>query len=658
MTTDLFKQVKLNPGQEVRSADLNNMQKFMFAKIMDQLVDSFNIGDLNESPDSRGSEGENAPTKWAYALNPTAGRPEINLGVGSATDKIVNLGAGVLMQKLGNKSGAEATLVPFELDGDLQFTISDGHATMPRVDIIQMKLEYDDTDAESRVFATEAEYATIDMGALTTAFDTVFRARVKGTSGENIQVRTVTGGVAAYAESGNLITLTYVDGVTTVAALEALVTANSTLIVVGTAGTAGNVLNDPADTQGYTALSGGVDTVLVSQSMDTGRRIVGTFSVKAGTPTAAPAVIPAPDAGYVPVAAVVVPPAWVAGGVNQMRYADAPTGLESGVLYATLMDLRMPINVKRHDVYARDLIYDRGRWEIKDNGRYVKGGITADTLMIPASMYISINAENAMTAAHVRNHGYWVMANDTDPLTIPVQLPLGAVITGYAVGMVKSTGIAQSYNSKLQKTSDTGVTTDASAGHTNAENAPGATYMQEVGLSVTVQAGFTYHIVITPPAGGGGDTLSGTALAWKLPLEGSDTALYARCPGVRGRLVAVGMIADDGGAAVAVAKLVQEKLGGTDAELVKVAGFVGDMIGDSTLRTGLAGRADVESAAQCLAPAATGYADYGMPIWTNGQRCLWDEGTDFDGGGSLSLRVDLLTDLKIYKVSFYIAEGL
>ena len=100
--------------------------------------------------------------------------------------------------------------------------------------------------------------------------NTVFELATQGTAGNAVTIRTVTGGAAAVSAIGNAVTITYVDGVTTVANIEALfpvaVTAGS--VRVKTAGTGGNVLADPGDTIAATNLAGGANAVGTSTAAD------------------------------------------------------------------------------------------------------------------------------------------------------------------------------------------------------------------------------------------------------------------------------------------------------------------------------------------------------------------------------------------------------
>lgn len=128
---------------------------------------------------------------------------------------------------------------------------------------------------------------------------------------------------------------------------------------------------------------------------------------------------------------------------------------------------------------------------------------TAIPLHIPASTYVNINQENSGVITHIRNHGSYTLAASTDPLTIPIMLPKGSVITAYELSIVKSSGVGEVHNSRLYKVHEDCTHTALAVGHANAENAPGQTFMTESGLSIEVEQQYAYHLLFTPDNGGG-----------------------------------------------------------------------------------------------------------------------------------------------------------
>jgi len=88
-------------------------------------------------PEFGGDDGGDASTLWAYCVSP--GRAFLRQG--SANNKI-QIAPGTLLQKIATSDGNDATIVPFTFAGTEEFTLTNGDATNPRVDLLQMKLEY------------------------------------------------------------------------------------------------------------------------------------------------------------------------------------------------------------------------------------------------------------------------------------------------------------------------------------------------------------------------------------------------------------------------------------------------------------------------------------------------------------------------------------
>lgn len=163
-TTDLYQTELWADGMEVEFAKLNNMQRFSRASISDQLLQYMVGGVANTGivfPEFGGQNGANPPNIWAYALTPGGAY----LRQGSANNKI-QIAPGTLFQKIANSDGTGATFAPFTFDGSSanEFTIAPGDATNPRVDLLQMQLQYVSTtpasvdfqDAVSRAITTVA----------------------------------------------------------------------------------------------------------------------------------------------------------------------------------------------------------------------------------------------------------------------------------------------------------------------------------------------------------------------------------------------------------------------------------------------------------------------------------------------------------------------
>jgi hypothetical protein len=149
MPTDIYQQFRFNNAQGVDPADLNLIQKFADAKALDQILSRY-VGALGSSsldPDLASTGGENpALTSLIYTL--TGGDAIIKQGT---TATRVGLTSGTIFQKIGNAGGEDASFLSYFVDeSDVDLTISAGHATLPRIDILQCKLEYVNANSEER----------------------------------------------------------------------------------------------------------------------------------------------------------------------------------------------------------------------------------------------------------------------------------------------------------------------------------------------------------------------------------------------------------------------------------------------------------------------------------------------------------------------------
>ncbi len=365
--TDLFKSIKFNDGEEIVYGDLDDSQESLGARLLDQI-----LGETAPNNSTYGVEENetNGPVDidgvFVYALRPgrACAIDGSNSSIALGTTGQVNITPGTILQKIGSLTGSEASLIPFTFDGTTLITIANGDASHPRVDLIQVKLEYLNAGAQNRVFNTAPLKADLDLDTITTHLDTIVRAKNPGRGGNSISIaiaKRSSGSGVTYSESGNAITIQYEDGVSTVANVETALAA-STLIDIESAGTPGNVLHDPADTHAATHLVGGADQVLVSQSMNKARQIKCTISVKSGVAAVSP-VYPTPDAGYAAMFGVVVPTTWAAA--STLDYIDS-----AGTDHLVVHDLRMPMGrVREYHVGAESIFHD-GTWTLL-NGRLI-----------------------------------------------------------------------------------------------------------------------------------------------------------------------------------------------------------------------------------------------------------------------------------------------
>lgn len=649
MSNDLFKSVNFTAGQEVRAVDLANTQKFLMSRLSDQIFDQLTPGDLTASgfPDMRGDIGSDSATKWAYALSVGGASPQIG---GTGTDKKITISAGTLFQKIANMNGNESTLLPYTFLGTETVTLADGHATLPRVDLIQMKLEWDTGDTESRVFNTDALYATLDLSVPGTLLNTVVRARVKGLSGDHIQIRTESTGSLTYAEVGNQITITYHTGVTTVTAVEALIASSANLIEVDVAGTGANVLVDPGDTFGYTSLAGGADTVLASQSLDMQRLVGMTLSVVTGTP-ASIGVFPAPTSGYVPIAAIVVHALFAAG--SSFSYADAPAATHT----ATIFDLRMPLRVKRYTTLARNCIYDDAYWKLRKGKSYVSALANESNAINVGAAAASYNDTNS-----AGSNGSFVLASSTTTINFPVQVSVGMSIVGIAYSLHGDGAVDGTVSlSHYSNTTGAGTTlytntfTNAPASITNV-NASFAAY--------PIADGDSLFATFVPNASN--LEVFSVMIYWvPTPESGAPTTdLVIPYDGPLGRLVGLTVTSEKAGAITdtpaTIAFVSAYDFVNAPVNLQEISDYAGDLFADTTAENRHGGLDILEDPTHCQSLTATGNGTFGPPVWTNGLRTIAPVGATSGVDKSMVVHISPHSspdNVRLYKVTFFVAEG-
>lgn len=269
MSTDLYKIVKFSDGEGVVYDDFDNTNKFLAAKLTDQIFEKLVGAPGYYDPHVANYQGANVSTNYAYALTVGGAVPM----QGSTTSKI-KLGAGTLFQKISNANGNNSTFLPYTFDGTDEFTISAGHATLNRVDMLQMKLELVDTDSTTRDFKD--------------------------------------------ATTG----------------------------------------------------------VVTSTTFNKKNRVQCTLSVKSGTAATNP-VYPTPDAGYVPIACVVVGATWA--GAERMYFADV------GGARTAIHDLRMPVGIHKFRAVMAAAYGVGGDWRYSSGDAYCYCNSSAghDWLYVP-----------------------------------------------------------------------------------------------------------------------------------------------------------------------------------------------------------------------------------------------------------------------------------
>lgn len=316
MSNDNFLRVLFNAGEQALAADFNDAQRMLLNHLMSMMTlpNVTNPGntaaattkyEIEQAEFSIG--GSQGPLDVAFCPYPAAGY----VVPGGGARQLVVGTPGPVCQLLSagafDPASGDPPLISYWMDAN-EFTLTTaiGDVTNPRVDLVEMQLQQVDDGSVSRVFAIQSVKASKDLNPLTTNCETVIRARNGGIGGNNLTIAFLNDGAGAgsITHNGNAITFHYQSGVTTVANFETAVGTDN-LIEVQTVDGVGTLAH-PGDTFTASALAGGVDQKLVSQTVNKKRRTQATFQIKQGTPAATPA-FPAPSAGFVPICAVFVP---------------------------------------------------------------------------------------------------------------------------------------------------------------------------------------------------------------------------------------------------------------------------------------------------------------------------------------------------------------
>lgn len=360
MTLDKLQQVTFNNGEQIVDNDLNLMQRHIQSLVMEGLVAMMGTNNANCSTFTNGSAsseapegGEDvssaAPIGFAFTLNPgkgwwfpsgTARKLEFNGNSMGSIIQFVGDGWPFRTDSSWTVDNPSALMFVFEdeYNGILDFTTAVGDGSNPRIDFIEVKLEVITSNA-LRSFKVDAVKAEKDLNPLTANCETIIRAKNPGASGNSITIQFIADGtgVGSLTESGNAVVFHFQSGVTTVANFESAV-AGSSLIEVKTSDGVGT-LSSPSDVFSATALAGGVNTIIVGQSVAKNRRVQATFQLKQGTPAATPT-YPTPSTGFVPLFAVYV-----------------PTSHNAVHTKANLRDMRMPLGgLRSYDTHAKEML--------------------------------------------------------------------------------------------------------------------------------------------------------------------------------------------------------------------------------------------------------------------------------------------------------------
>lgn len=145
MSTDIFTQTLISDGMELDPVDMSRLSARALAYLYDQVVMASypreGVGFITDTSTSFSAVG----IPYALAISVLGGHP----GQGSANNK-VRIYPGTLLQAIADPDGTEPKLLAYTFTTE-EVTIANGDATNPRIDLVQMKLEYVN-ETESRDF--------------------------------------------------------------------------------------------------------------------------------------------------------------------------------------------------------------------------------------------------------------------------------------------------------------------------------------------------------------------------------------------------------------------------------------------------------------------------------------------------------------------------
>lgn len=318
MSNDNFLRTLFNPGELITSSDFNALQRQMHMHLYEMMtlcrapqlgpVNATGIWEPGMADMLLGGDATAFPSDVSFCPFPGAGF----VYPGAGARQLIPV-AGPLVQyvdatAVGDPNEANPVLLPYWMDGsEFTLTTAVGDATNPRVDLVEMKLQTVDDGSVSRTIQIDGAQASLDLAPLTAVCETVIQARAGGRGGNDFTLALVADGTGAgtLTRNGNAYTFHFQTGVTTVANFETAINADDQ-IVVKTTDAGGGTLTTPGDVFAAASFTGGTDSKIATQTISKKRRVQATFQIKQGTPAANPA-YPAPDAGFVPVAAVLVP---------------------------------------------------------------------------------------------------------------------------------------------------------------------------------------------------------------------------------------------------------------------------------------------------------------------------------------------------------------
>lgn len=135
------------------------------------------------------------------------------------------------------------------------------------------------------------------------------------------------------------------------------------------------------------------------------------------------------------------------------------------------------------------------------------------SLLIPAASALNIAADHARSTVG----GWWVMTGNPGPLTYPIHLPAGAVITGFTVFCNKSSGA--SYRAKLLRITSTFTEDDMGLTPGTQTGTGNVTISPAVAPNVTTDGTSSYLLYVYPNSGNfqSGDKIGTVVISWNYP---------------------------------------------------------------------------------------------------------------------------------------------
>jgi hypothetical protein len=155
MATDLYKGVFYTDGEGADVADLNNMRGSGDARLLDQVLAHLAGGPLGGTQpdvDLYGAHGGDVPLGSSIPVAYTLTAGEAYLFADGTPGNELRVAPGTVFHKTAAKSGDAPTFLAYDIGAaDFAFTIANGDATNPRIDLVQIRLELVTGDNESRI---------------------------------------------------------------------------------------------------------------------------------------------------------------------------------------------------------------------------------------------------------------------------------------------------------------------------------------------------------------------------------------------------------------------------------------------------------------------------------------------------------------------------